>query len=295
MTSILKKLLIVSIFLPSIASAYYSLGKPNGFVNDYARLLTQDQISSIENKISTFEKNTGSEIAVVTIDSLGGDTVENFAEELFKEWGIGKKGADNGVLLLVAFKDHKMRIEVGYGLEGALTDGEASSIIRNTLTPAFKQNDFGGGIEKAVDQMIEATASESFSLDSKNTAPAFVIRIFDFVFGNLLYFLFIPLWMASILGRSKSWWAGGVLGAIVGLFLSIFFGYFIIVILIVVGLVFDYIVSKTYKNSVASGNRVPWWIGGGGRGGGFGGGGFSSGGGFGGGSSGGRGRGGTSR
>lgn len=291
MISLARKFFLISLLLPIFVFAYQNPGNPQGFVSDFAGVISNDAKQAIESKLYEFEKETSTEIAVVTIKDLGGDYVENFAVELFKDWGIGKKGIDNGVLLLVAVDDHKMRIEVGYGLEGALTDSEASSIIRNTLTPAFRANDYSGGISKAVDQIIEATKSEEFSAGStsntvRSVAGNIVMNLIGFLVSNFIFVLIVPLWLASILGRSKSWWAGGVLGGIVGIFFSIFYGFSIIIILIIIGLVFDYIVSKTYKNSITSGGGVPWWIGGGRSGGGrFGGGGGF--GGFGGGSSGG--------
>lgn len=270
--------------LPSPSLAYQSPGKPTGFVNDFTgTTLNVEQKSYLENKLVQFEQTTSNEISVVIIKSLNGDTTENFAEKLFQEWGIGKEKEDNGILLLVALEDRKMRIEVGYGLEGSLTDLLSSRIIRETLTPAFQASDFYGGINTATDQIIQIVAGKiPENLQQEKGA--------NFNFDWLFFILFIPIWLASILSRSKSWWAGGILGGIVGIVFGfvwgfLYFGLIAILGLTLLGLLFDFLVSKAYSKSKASGIHPPWWSGGGGRGsGGFGG--FSGGSSGGGGSSG---------
>src|SRR5690348_9508325 len=100
-----------------------SHSKPQGYVSDFAHVLSSDTRQALEAKLSNFERATTNEIAVVTVPSLEGDTEEDYAVRLFKEWGIGKKGKDNGVLILIAPHERRARIEVGYGLEEVLPDG----------------------------------------------------------------------------------------------------------------------------------------------------------------------------
>ncbi len=291
MNKSLRKILFVGLLLPVAVFAYSNPGTPKGFVNDFAGVFSAEQRAGLESKLNAFENATTNEIAVVTIKNLGDDTVENYAVELFKEWGIGKKGRDNGILLLVALEDRKMRIEVGYGLEGALTDAQSNGIIRNTLTPAFKANDYFGGVDEAVNQMINAVSLEYASGAGVEAEP---IRensnnFSSWNFSDFFFLvLFVPLWLASILGRSKSWWAGGVVGGVIGVVIGfifgfVYFGITALILLIPAGLLFDFLVSSAYARNVGKGLPMPWWIGGG-RGGGLGGGGF---GGFGGGGSGG--------
>ncbi|MCX6702561.1 MAG: TPM domain-containing protein [Candidatus Wolfebacteria bacterium] len=283
-------ILFIFFFLVEAAFAYTSPGSPKGFVNDFAGIFNDSQKSGLETKLSDFQKSTGNEIAVAIVKNLGGDTVENYAVELFKEWGIGQKGKDNGVLLLVATEDRKIRIEVGYGLEGSLTDAQSSWIIKNDITPAFKNSDYYAGINSAIDQIITAVNGGAVPSDSQNYAKG--------LFGNLfndwhwfLFILFLPMWLASILARSKSWWLGGVLGGIVGIVIGFIYGFIFtglisFVLLVPLGLLFDAVVSKAYAKNKSLGKNSPWWIGGGGRGGGGGFGGFGGGGSGGGGSSG---------
>lgn len=259
-------------------SAYRNPGQPAGFVNDYAGVLNSEQKQNLENKLSQFEKESSNEITVVFIKSLDGDTIENFAVGLFKDWGIGKKKNDNGALILVAIDDRQMRIEVGYGLEGALTDAQSYWIINNVMKPAFRNNDYYGGINSSVDKIIGATKGEYVGeASANNNIQTKVKSIFDYDFiFYIIVFGFI--WLASILGKSKSWWAGGIIGGVIGIIIGIikgfvFFGLISIAVLIPFGLLFDFIVSRQYKKSKSTGH-FPWWIGGGrgGSGGSFGGG-----------------------
>lgn len=253
--------------LSSFALAFTSPGNPTGYVNDFASVLSPEQKTTLETTLKAFNASTSNEIAIVTIKSLDGDYIEHYAEQLFKLWGIGDEKKDNGVLLLIAVDDHQMRIEVGYGLEGVLTDAIASSIIRNDLTPAFKQNDFFGGINKAVNNIIAATQGEYTVPKEKKTQITASLLETLFVTG-----IVVIQFLASVLGRSKSWWLGGVIGGILGsmitslgfLGLTMVTGSLVIIALIVVGLIFDYIVSTSYAAAVSRGSSIPWWVGGGG-------------------------------
>ncbi|MBI2888700.1 MAG: TPM domain-containing protein [Candidatus Liptonbacteria bacterium] len=246
------------------AHAYANPGAPAGFVNDFAGMLNPPERTLLEAKLSSFAIDSKHEISVVTIPSLGSDTVENFAEKLFKDWGIGKTGADNGVLLLIARDDRKFRIEVGYGLEGALTDAQSYWILQNILTPAFKNGEYAAGLANAVDKIIDATRGEvipSSGRAQNGNGGGVSVDWFWIVFA-------IPMWLASIFGRSKSWWLGGVVGGVAGAVLGSIFGFLYwgvtaIAILTPLGLLFDYIVSHKYAESVATHHRPPWWIGGG--------------------------------
>ncbi len=138
------------LFSAALASAV-SLGafpaRPKGYVNDFAGVLSPPTVSRLESLAAALERDTGDELAVVTVPSLEGMSVEEYASDLFKAWGVGKKGKDNGVMVLVCPSERKMRIEVGYGLEAILPDGLAGQIIREDFIPSFKRGDYPGGIE----------------------------------------------------------------------------------------------------------------------------------------------------
>lgn len=273
-------LFVLATVLPVAVFAYVNPGSPTGFVNDFAGVLNVEQKQQLEEKLSGFEKGTGNEISIVLIKTLDGDDIGDFAVQLFKDWGIGKEGKDNGALVLVAVGDREMRIEVGYGLEGFLTDAQSYWIIKNEMTPAFRDNDFYGGLNAAVDKIIGVIGGEII--------PEYKPEPKVDYFNIIAFIIFIFVWFGSILGRSKSWWAGGVIGGIAGIIIGfikgfLYFGAISLAVLIPLGLLFDFIASRTYSKSKSQGKVPPWWIGGGGFGG-RSGGGF---GGFGGGSSGG--------
>jgi uncharacterized protein len=114
----------------------------------------------IEGWILELKQKTSAEVAVVTVDSTEPLSIEEYAVNLFQRFGIGQKGKDNGVLLLVAYKDRDMRIEVGYGLEGAITDAKSSQIINSIITPEFKDGHFSDGIEKGTAAIVTLIAKE---------------------------------------------------------------------------------------------------------------------------------------
>lgn len=272
------------LFCFQTVSAFTIPARPTGHVNDYANIIDGNIKQQLEEELRLFAASTTNEIAVVTIPSLDGDTIEHYATKLFESWKIGNAKNDNGVLLLISRDDRKLRIEVGYGLEGALPDILAQDIINNQITPSFKQGDYSTGVIKGVTGIIEAIYGEykaTGPLGKKSSINMFETIVIVVVVG----FQFL----SAILARSKSWWAGGVLGGVFGGVLT-FIGFFgitfiigalLTIVLVLVGLFFDYVVSGRYATLVARGSSIPWWIGGNRSGGG------GSFGGFGGGSSGG--------
>ncbi len=284
----MKRIGLISLLLlslPLIASAYVSPGKPTGFVNDFANVLKSEDKQVIEQKAQTVKNQTGAEIAIAIVPSLGEDSVEEYAVSLFEDWKIGQKEKDNGVLILLAMDSHDIKIETGYGAEGNLTDAQSKQIIEKIMVPAFRNNDFAGGLAGAVEAIGQTFATGEVSVTQPagsfhfNLSPSFFIALM------VLFQILI-----SIMGRSKSWWLGGVLGGIGATVIGLLFGFLFagaigFLFLVPIGLLIDRAVSKQYAAAASSGIK-PWWLRGGGRGpGGFGsGGGF---GGFGGGSSGG--------
>jgi uncharacterized protein len=129
-----------------LATAAVTLPKPAGYVSDFANILDAGTRTRLDQIVRDTERTTGTEIAVATVTSLDGVSVEEYANRLFHTWGIGKKGSDNGVLILVAPKERTMRIEVGYGLEPILPDGLAGEIVRTVFLPAFQRGDYPAGI-----------------------------------------------------------------------------------------------------------------------------------------------------
>lgn len=146
------------LFLLVLASAAQAREVPylSGRVVDEAAMIPADARQRIEQKLAAFEQRTGNQVAVLTIESLQGDPLEDFSQRTVETWKLGKAGKDNGVLFLVSEQDRQMRIEVGYGLEPELTDAESGRILANVVRPAFRNGDFGGGIEQGVDSVLGA-------------------------------------------------------------------------------------------------------------------------------------------
>jgi len=135
-------------------SAALSFPSLTGRVVDNAELLDQATIGKITQLLAQHEQQTSNQVVVVTLKSLQGDSIEDFGYQLGRHWGIGQKGKDNGVLLIVAPKERKVRIEVGYGLEGKLTDAYSSVIINEFILPQFKQGHYAQGILVGVQKIL---------------------------------------------------------------------------------------------------------------------------------------------
>ncbi len=148
---------ILTAVLPAEEVQYPSY---SGYVNDFADLLSKETEESLSEKIKDLAAKTTAEVAVVTVESIAPESIDEYVNKLFEKWGVGRKGKDNGILILVAVKERKTRIEVGYGLEGAVTDAQASKIIRNVMLPYFKQGNFERGIDLAVQSVIGLVAKE---------------------------------------------------------------------------------------------------------------------------------------
>ena len=171
------------VLFASLASAQSSLPKPTGHVNDFAGILDEQTRSAIEQRLKEVETKTSSEIAVATVKSLDGMSIEEYANRLFKEWGVGQAKTDNGVLILVAPNDREMRIEVGYGLEGVLPDGLAGQIRDEQFLLRFRDNDYAGGISDGVgriadiverNQVLSPDELAKFN-DTSSDVPVFIL------------------------------------------------------------------------------------------------------------------------
>ena len=254
--------------------------KLQGRVNDLAGVLTQDQIATLDSKLQSFETTDSTQIAVLIIPSLEGESLETYSIRVAEAWKIGQKERDNGAILLVSIRDHKVRIEVGYGLEEKLTDLQSGQIIRNEIVPHFRQGDYYGGIDAGTTAMIQTVRGmyQGAPEEEQHTSPRSSGRLF-----NLLIVMLFPLfWILSATGK----WGGGFLGAGAGMLLPytlISHGLIALLIGGAIGGVLGIFVGALVKGGAKSGRGGPgsfigpfFW---GGGGGGFGGGGFSGGGG----------------
>jgi uncharacterized protein len=180
------------VLLTTLASAQ-SFPKATGRVNDFANVIDPATEAAIDRQLDQLEQKTSSEIAVATVESLNGMSVEEYANRLFKQWGVGQAKQDNGVLVVVAPNERDIRIEVGYGLEGVLPDGLAGQVIRDDFTPRFQEGDYSGGIRNGVSHLVEIverhqvlTPEELAKFnDSNDTIPYFIVIPFFGLFVTI--------------------------------------------------------------------------------------------------------------
>jgi len=158
---LLTVLISMSLYSGSIEVPYLT-----GRVNDDAQILSENTVKTLSEALKLHEDKTTNQVVVLTIPSLDGDNIEDFSNRVFNDWKLGQKDKDNGVLVVVVPGERKMRIEVGYGLESELPDVLAGRIIRNIMTPRFRQGDYDGGIVSGVDAIIDVLEGRELAEDS---------------------------------------------------------------------------------------------------------------------------------
>lgn len=209
--------LAVSVFVPQSASAQYP--DIQGRVNDFAGVLDPTTASELEKKLEQYDNETSNEIAVAIVPDMEGIDIDTYRNELFEKWELGKKDLDNGVLLVVAMDEQDIGIEVGYGLEGSLTDATAGSIIRNEIAPYFKEDNYDVGVTAGVDAIIAATQGEYVAQDYEGDSGNAGEWVGWLIFLGIMV-VFIVLGNISRRKRGgkggSSWWIGGAGGGFSG-------------------------------------------------------------------------------
>ncbi len=234
MKTTFKKLILIFFFL-IIAFSVNAVPIPElrGHINDYANIL-DSRAAQIEKQLIALENETTVQAVILTITALPEDyTIEEYSIKVAEAWQLGQKGKDNGVLITVALNDHKMRIEVGYGLEGVLTDAQAKLIILRKMTPKFKENDYTGGLLDAVNDICGLIAGDaalmeeySKSESSEEDDPFFIIL------GIIMLILLsvsslgcaIPIAIALILGGLLIMESGTVFSIFAAIVVALFIG-----------------------------------------------------------------------
>ncbi|MCY6383215.1 TPM domain-containing protein [Hoeflea prorocentri] len=190
-----------------------------GRVVDSAGILPANVRDSLVAKLAAFEQKSSDQVVVATIDTTGEWTIEHYANLMFRRWGLGQAEENNGVLLLVAVSDRQLRIEVGYGLEGTLTDVLSKLIIDDVIVPEFREGDFPGGIEAGVDSIIDVLEGDAAELEARaernhsrfDTDDLFAVGFFSlfglFFGGTILFSIFAPIFGTKI-GPGRYKWLG---------------------------------------------------------------------------------------
>lgn len=201
----LKLILIMGLFaLPQALFGQIYPDRPTGHVNDLAGFMSASEVSRLESKLRAFRDSTSNVIAILTLESLQGETVEYVAERVFNTWRMWEGDRQNGVLILAARQERALRIEVGYGLEGAIPDILAGQIIREILTPGFRQEQYGSAFNAATDQLMRLAAGEYEAVvnPEENTIESNVddaIRVF-FLFVLIMIFIVVMIIRAKLGG-----------------------------------------------------------------------------------------------
>jgi uncharacterized protein len=206
-----RLLLAVVLGLSLVAIAQVAV-PPVARVTDQTGTLRAEQKAALERMLEAFEARKGSQIAVLMVPTTGGEAIEQYALRVAEAWKLGRKGVDDGALLVVAKDDRAMRIEVGYGLEGALNDATAKRIIAELITPRFREGDFFGGISAGVDRMIKVIDGEPLPAPARS-APQVDGGVFQFLPIVLIAAMVVGGVLRAILGRALGAFAtGGAVG-----------------------------------------------------------------------------------
>ncbi|HEX7855964.1 MAG TPA: TPM domain-containing protein [Sphingobium sp.] len=211
-------LLCLALVAPGMAGAQ-TFPKLTGRVVDDAHLLNPAQEQALDGKLAALEKDTGRQVVVATLPDLQGRDIADYGYRLGRAWGIGSKEKNDGALLIVAPNERRVRIEVGYGLEGVLTDATSTLIIANDITPHFKQGDFPGGINAGVDQIgallkltpeeakARAATMEAQARKNQQEGGSFTIVV---VMGFIVLFMILRIFSRRSGGQAFRGGAGGI-------------------------------------------------------------------------------------
>ncbi|GAB4234373.1 MAG: YgcG family protein [Deltaproteobacteria bacterium] len=258
--------------LPAPAGAQVPVPAPGGYVTDLTATLTGEQKSGLERRLRSFEERKGSQVAVLIVPTTAPESIEQFSLRVAERWKPGRRNVDDGAILVVAKDDRALRIEVGYGLEGALTDAACKRIVSEIIVPRFRQGDFAGGIDAGVDRILRVIDGE------KLPEPA---RIGSRGAGRFGALLPIAMFLAIVAGSLLRGVLGSLPGAVVAggvVSVLVYAMVGVVAAALIVGLI-------AFLFTLAGGGMGGRGFGGGGfggggfGGGGFGGGGFSGGGG----------------
>lgn len=241
---------------------------PDGYVLDEANILSAETEAQLQTELAELEAENSTQMVVVTVSDLQGYEPEQYALALGREWGVGQEEFNNGLVFLVAPNERAVRIEVGYGLEGAITDAQSYMILDQIALPLFATGDYDQGVLQSMEVLEKLARGEAYDLSE--LAPSTSMQDFlPFIFIILPFIWAIISWFSS----TKSWWLGGIFGGVFGAI--VFQSLLGIVLAVAMGLFLDYMVSTfLYGKLLGRGSHSGFWGGGGfggGSGGGFGG------------------------
>lgn len=200
------------------ASAEVAVPPLKARVTDLTGTLSAERIAELDRQLAAFEAKKGAQIAVLMVSTVQPETVEQYAVRAFEQWKLGRKGVDDGVLLVIAKNDRKLRIEVGYGLEGALTDATSKRIISDDIVPQFQRGDFAGGVTAGVSRIISVVGGEALPPPQPTAAPRSGNLPFnpEWLIAGFVLFAIINRGLRAVLGKLG---AAGVMAGVSGFIL----------------------------------------------------------------------------
>ena len=271
-------LALAALVISALAAAQIAVPPLKARVTDLTGTLSAPQQQALEQTLAEFEARKGSQVAVLLVPSTQPETVEQFAVRVQESWKLGRKRVDDGVLLLVAKDDRKLRIEVGYGLEGVLPDATAKRIIEEDIVPRFKQGDFHGGVRAGTDRILRVIEGEQLLPTPQRAVEQSILSQYsDLLIPGVILVLIAGSVLNALFGRFIG---AGLIGTVAGLAVWVVVGSFLVAL--IVGLIV--LVLHLFSGTAGFGRTGGWgsssgggWSSGGG--GGYSGGGGSSGGG----------------
>lgn len=252
-----KKLVFVFLFTSLFLFLIFPQNIPQlkGYINDYADMISAKTENELSSKLKDFEGASSNQIVILTIPSLEGFPIEDYSIKVVDAWKLGQKGKDNGILFMVAKNDRKIRLEIGRGLEGAVTDLLAGRIIDDIVSPNFKQGNFDKGFSSAVDALILASKGE-FKADQIKKSGKSVDTSFPFFIFIIIFIIFtgfkkfLPLPVMGI--------AGGVFGLVGAFLFKLFAGFTLgmigLIVLLSVGSIIGAVISMIMASSKPTGS-----------------------------------------
>jgi uncharacterized protein len=245
----IKKSLLITLSL-FIITFTFSLDVPalKGYVNDYADMISPSAENEIELKLKSLEQTDSTQIVILTIPSLEGEALEDYSIKVAEEWKIGQKNKDNGAIFLVSKNDRKMRIEVGYGLEGVITDLLAGRIIDDIAAPYFRNGEMDQGFNAVTDALV-GTAKGEFTTDNLPASK----KTKDGTFPSIIFFIIVIFWFnfSRIFPKKIRGLLGGIFGFIIVLIFGLIGGLSIVglIILCIIGFIFGLILTLIFTST----------------------------------------------
>lgn len=204
----------------AVAHAQLSVPPLTTRVTDLTGTLTRDQRAQLENQLASLERDKGAQIVILLLPSTQPETIEAFGIRLAEAWKIGRKGADDGVIVIVAKNDRAVRIEVGYGLEGAIPDAVAKRIIEERITPRFREGDFYGGLQAAADRLGRVIAGEALPAPVRQSSSGNPTAGSDLQIFILFALTIVARWARALFGLLGALLAAGIAGGLAWLIIG---------------------------------------------------------------------------